>query len=1233
MRKFAPPFMEGMAASGRFSGSFGGSVLVFDIPGFTALTELFTLRGPDGAEELSGQINGLLGSAVEIICKSGGFVGGFAGDSITGVFPGRTADFAASIAKLIHQALRYPVEVEVGTAAKAGVCEGEIGWGIARSADRCLFYMRGPALHDATIAQASCSPGATMVARGGRMTGPNPPPSAVPEEDAGSFFVSRRVASLDGAGEFRIVTSVFLCPDLPQPTDPPPGLIQSVMSLSERMGGYLGCVEVKPAGLSLLVFFGAPVSHEDDAARADRFLREVFTGCSGRVRAGVETGPVFAGLVGTESQCTYTVLGSSVNLASRLMGRAVSGRILAGPEFSGVTGLRTVRTEEMRLRGISHDRRIAVLSPYGRPGFAVSSAGPFVGRREEMGALSRSADLALAGAGGATVHLSGEAGMGKTRLVGEFLSKRSDLRMLVLECDGTIQKSLGPFSRFLGRQMGLSENTGAEAARASVEEYLCRLADSIPPTCGGVKEELKGALERALQPLGSLLGLRWPDAMFDRIDPRGRFENIRMSLMALFRALMLTGSNGVVFEDIQWMDGDSAALFGELREGMAGEPLLWILTSRPGISQAEFPLHGSLPDVTLRLGPLSPEETADLAEMLLGSPPSKRLVESILAHSDGCPFFVEQYCGYLKEQGYTCPSDGGTDLREGAPIPTAGMSSVLIARIDRFDPALRTAVQQASILGRQFEAAVLADMLGAGSADDVIARGTTESVWIPAGEGIHAFRHAMLRDAAYSMQLRSRVRKLHGKAAESIERRHKGDGRYYADLAYHLEAAGDIPRACEYLELAAAFSAGNFMIAETVERYSRLIELLDDGPARALARLRMAEFLTDCTRWDEAVEQLDLALKEPGKLEARMRARILVRLARILLERGEEARGFRLLREASAQLDLEEDFSLRSMIASIEALEMLKSDNIERAAELYRACVDLARRGTDREQILRAIGSMGNYYLEIRELERALECYEEVRSGAVETGNRNLEAVVLGNIALIRRAWMQFEKAEELLRRQMEIAVETGNKLQVCMALGNLGTVVASDERFEESLDCYRRAAVIAAELKSIQHEAIARMNLAEHCRNLELLDEAMDNAEAAVRIVRERALTHYLGSFLVILADVQSESGDNEAAGASLEEARSLLAFGDPGLADEMDIVEAKLRAAGDPGAAVALLDGVITASRNPLYVSEAAFVRWRILRSDDSLRIAREACLAQIERNCMPWRARRLLKRMEGA
>lgn len=1235
VRAFAPPFMEEMAASGRISGSFGGSIIVFDIPGFTALTELFALRGAEGAEELSNQINGLLGSAVEIICGSGGFVGGFAGDSITGVFPGRPADFAASVARRIHQALRYPVEdIEAGTAAKAGVCEGEIGWGIVRSADRCLYFMRGPALHDATMAQASCSPGSTMIARGGRMTGTDPPPPPAPPWTSPSRFASERTAALEGAGEFRAVTSVFLYPDLPQSADPPPGLVQSVMSLSERLGGYLGCVEVKPTGLSLLVFFGAPVSHEDDAARADRFMREVFAGCSGRVRAGVETGPVFAGIVGSSSQCTYTVLGSSVNLASRLMSRAVSGRILAGPGFSGLTGMRTVRTDDMKLRGISRDSRIAVLSPYGLPsGSAAAPAGPFVGRHAEMEALSRSAEASRSRACGVIVHLSGEAGMGKTRLVGEFLSVSGGPETLLLECDGTLQKSLGPFARFLGRQAGLADNAGAEAARASIEEYLCRLAGRLPAALDSAADDLPERLERAAQPLGSLLGLRWPGASFDRMDPRGRSESIRSAVITLFEALVLTGSRGIVFEDVQWIDGDSAALLGELQHGLAGEPLLWILTSRPDVPAPDLPLPGRPPDLTLKLGPLSPEETAGLAELLLGARPSPRLAAFLHSHSEGCPFFIEQYCSFLKEHGCICVSGRMTDLRDGVPLPRAGISNVLIARLDGLDPGLRSAVQHAAVLGRRFEIQVLAGMLCAGSVDALASCGTSEEIWYAAGDGELAFKHAMLRDAAYSMQLRSRLRDLHRKAAESIERCHPGDRRYFADLAFHLEAAGDIPGACRYLELAASFSAGNFMIAETVERYTRLTALLGAGPARARARLGMAEFLTECSRWDEAVEQLGLALEESGGLAPRVRARIMVRLARILLERGEETRGIRLLREASANLDLDEDFSLRSMIASIEAAEMMKSDNVERAAELYRQCVDLARRGDDGEQLLRAIGSLGNYYLEIDRTDLALECYEEVLSGARETGRRNLEALVLGNIAVIHRASRRFDSAEELLRLQLAISSETGNRLLECMALGNLGTVVASGDRFEESLEFYRRAVKMAGELRSVQHEAIARINLAEHCKPLGLLEEARENAEKAVRIVREKAMTHYLGSFLITLADALCDAGDFDSARSSLDEARSLLAFGDPRLSDEMDIVEAKLKAAADPEAAVALLEGVISAARSPIYVSEAAFIRWRIRGSEESLETARRACRAQLEQNDSPWRARLLLKRMEGA
>jgi tetratricopeptide (TPR) repeat protein len=216
------------------------------------------------------------------------------------------------------------------------------------------------------------------------------------------------------------------------------------------------------------------------------------------------------------------------------------------------------------------------------------------------------------------------------------------------------------------------------------------------------------------------------------------------------------------------------------------------------------------------------------------------------------------------------------------------------------------------------------------------------------------------------------------------------------------------------------------------------------------------------------------------------------------------------------------------------------------------------------------------------------------------------------------------------MREQLALADEMGSKLMACMALGNLGTVVASGDRFEESLECYRRAVKLASQLGTVQHEAIARSNLAEHCRPLGLVGEALENMEKAVSIVREKAMTVYLGAFLSSYAAVLCDAGRLDEASQAMSEARGLLALEETVRHDEMDIVEARLVAGDDPEAAVGILEDVMGRDRCSLCSSDAATLRWQITGSERHRLEAVEACHRQLEENFTPWRARLNLKKL---
>jgi class 3 adenylate cyclase/tetratricopeptide (TPR) repeat protein len=1230
--RFAPAFIEEMASAGRTTGRFRGSALVADIPGFTSLTETFIRMGPEGAEKLSLLLGGILGSAAEVIGRAGGFVGGFAGDAITGVFPGLGIEAAQDAAAGIHSALaRTSPSPGLGSSAKVGVSQGGINWLITSCNSRLFYCFRGEAIMAAADVQESCPPGQSRVglpAEPENVRGLPERETTIPGIIPSLPYVPDRVFSLDAPGEFRTVVSVFLSADADFHQGLAPGFVSNVLRVAEDFGGYLSGAEVKPSGSALLIVFGAPVSHEDDVARSDQFLRTLFAACSGRLRAGVEAGTVFAGVLGGESHSVYTVIGRSVNLAARLMTRSVWGRVLAGPSYASRSTLRPVRTESLRIRGLTADESVAVLSPYSSSEQEIAATGRMLGRDAELAGLCEVADSARATGRAAVVHITGEAGSGKTRLVRELIRERPDLKLHSLPADSVLRKSLNPFSGFLRRHFGLSDQAGDEGNRVSIEDRLESMSSALPPgsTDAG---ELAAALRRCGPPLASVAGIRWPGSVFETLDPRGRFESLVDALVTFLRALSSSAPRAVVMDDAQCLDGDSISLLERLVAALREEPLTWLVVGRLGEEEsAGERLPGPGPDLTISLEMLGRDETAALMAVELGRPPSPAFVGFMHAQTGGNPFFIEQYCRFLLDEDRVAELEGTAVLSdEGHAVPDS-INGLIVATLDRLAPRLRKVVQAASVLGREFEVPALEAMLGGSALEQSLHRCTEERIWAPVSERNYAFRHALFRDSAYAMQLSSRLRDLHARAAEAISALHSGDPRYYADLAFHYEKAASAERASDYLELAAAHAARSFLNTEAVDLYTRLVAILGEGWRRAYAMIELGGVLTDSGHWDKAIGVLETALEEARKAGChRLCAKAGLRLARLFFEKGEDERSWLLLSEAAASLDQEEDLVLRSQLFSVRSNQLIILNEIEKAVEQARMSLDFALRGEEREQILRATGSLGNAYLQLERDEEALRCYEEAYSGASEIGNTQIKALTAGNMALIYRDRGDFERSEVLTREQLALAEESGNSLLACMALGNLGNLMARVWRPDEALMHFRKAAKIASELGSVQHESIARSNLAGHCRFLGLLDEAYDNAAKAVWITRDRKLDYYTGAFLVELGQICYDRGEMNEAALCIEEAKPFLV--ERGSRIETQILEACLLARTDREEAARRLRKLAD-DEDRLYAAEAAFLHWRLVRDGDS-----HALAVRLNRECLvpgtyPWRSAKRLEEM---
>ncbi len=504
--------------------------------------------------------------------------------------------------------------------------------------------------------------------------------------------------------------------------------------VSQAVYRYEGTI-AQLLGDGVLAFFGAPLAHEDDLERAIRAGLEMLTGIaeyaaelksSGKVsdfqmRVGLNTGLVVVGDIGTDLHMEYLAVGDTVNLAARVQSAADPGNLLITDNtYRLATGLFDFQDQgEIQVKG--KDEPIHVFCVLRESKGAVRRRGieglefALVGREREFATLNQTIE-ALRNGHGSIISLVAEAGLGKSRLVAEW-------RKTVLASG-----AVSPEHWFEGRCVSY----GASLAH-HLSTDLIRSLIGAPP--GSAPEVTKAALRARLEPLleadlaevypfiGHLLGLDLEDDMAARVKYL-EGQALQAKYVSAFKLLLASLAEGgptvMVCEDIHWADPSSVELGLQVMPIVPEIPLVVVLISRPDkdtpgwrmIEQArEVAGAGAL---ELHLAPLTEADSRQLVTNLLRVEALPEAVRKlILAKAEGNPFFVEEVIRMLIDQGQIRSKDGqwtvGEDLGS-LEIPDT-LQGVLMARIDRLPEEAKRTLQVASVIGRQFKASILEQVL------------------------------------------------------------------------------------------------------------------------------------------------------------------------------------------------------------------------------------------------------------------------------------------------------------------------------------------------------------------------------------------------------------------------------------------------------------------------------------------------------------------------------------------
>ena len=326
MLNLVPRLISLNLSDGNLSGSFSGSVLIFDASGFTSLAELLSRQGNSGAETLSNTLNSIYTRGIlSMIRGSGGFVSGFSGDSFAVIFPGTAIDKAETFAEeMLKRLALASASQTAGIEFRAGGCDGKIDWGIFGRERKGWFFagdvfrraykaLQRPDQGEFSLCREKTPAGKTYTVdrMGGR----------APDRIIETSFFPAKLLNSDPYGEFRRVFSVFLTPADADEDDQV--LIRSiapeVIQSSVETGGFFNGVHYDSRGFYFLTLFGAPDAHEKDQERALTFARQIQNSVPYPLRTAISSGTVYAGFLGFREMGTYTVLGSQVNIAARVM--------------------------------------------------------------------------------------------------------------------------------------------------------------------------------------------------------------------------------------------------------------------------------------------------------------------------------------------------------------------------------------------------------------------------------------------------------------------------------------------------------------------------------------------------------------------------------------------------------------------------------------------------------------------------------------------------------------------------------------------------------------------------------------------------------------------------------------------------------------------------------------------------------------------------------------------------
>jgi tetratricopeptide (TPR) repeat protein len=856
-------------------------------------------------------------------------------------------------------------------------------------------------------------------------------------------------------------------------------------------GGYLARIDSSADSEKILVFFGAPKCHGNDAQNCLRAILEIESSLKKlnrdfmrpvAHRYGVNSGLCFVGDVGGETRREYTAMGDAINLAARLMSRAEHGKALVGEETEKACrpSHEFVDCGEIEVKGKGKPVRTFLLNGEKSERRADMV---MIGRDRELSRIenyinrvkNKKQDLLL---------ISGEPGAGKSLLCGKLktLAAENGISCIEGDCFKLSEKTAyGPIRVILSGLLKLEKKASQKEKRKSLQHILREL------------DELEW--ESLIAPLLDYFPVVPPHLKsLPEETKKSKIENI---ICRIIREIGRRDNSVIIIEDIQWIDSASYDIAKHLAESPDVPGLLFV--GRPGKILDEL---AALPGLEqIELGALTPENSRKLfLSVLGGKQPAGEILQNVVKKSGGNPFYLEEMAKAYDELG-----ERRFDRADNIP---SGIESVITARIDNLGEMVRKTVRTASVIGRVFGYRVLKEIFPDRARTKKLRDYLNESARLdltpvermqPVLEYI--FKHILTQEVAYNGLSFSVRKSLHSKAAEYFASRKRLVKRNPETIAGHYLLAEEPARALPYLILSGSKAASEFANEEAFEYFGKALETavkVNDKEYMIESIRKRGLLARDTARYDLAENdfiKLGELSGEDGKLMA------------------DSERELSFIYRMTGEYDKASE--------SLSKLEKLMPDDINTRVFCLNGHAEIARRGGKlqdcRQLLLEALELMEN---------------NDIDQGLSATVNNNL-GICHWSLGRLKAAESYYKTALRLYRNLRDL----GGQSKI---INNLGIISEEMGKLHSAAASYEKAEKIFKRIGASRSEAYACANLGTNLLSRGYLGKAATKLLRAKEVFEDIGDRHSSAYTLGDIGYIRYREGDLDTAIRLIDEAIS---------------------------------------------------------------------------------------------